>query len=188
MPKTSGSVLAVVLACTASLAGAQLQPPRGLPGAPPGPTPAVDPYQALAFFEGSWTIAGLPAGVRFDESCAWLSAARRHLVCRSRTESPNGVQEGLGVFSYRAADGRYVYRSFEPTGEVSELEGRLLGNTWQFTGLSGAGASQRRTRLTITPGGERSFRLSEEVSVGNGPFQPQPDVHYVPSVVATSAR
>ena len=44
------------------------------------------------------------------------------------------------------------------------------------------------TRLTITPGGERSFRLAEEVSTGGGPFQPQPAVHYVPSVVAASAR
>ena len=92
------------------------------------------------------------------------------------------------MFSYRAADQRYVYRSFEPTGDVTELEGRRLGDSWQFTGVSGTGASQRRTRMTITPAGERSFRLSEEVAVGNGPFQPQPEVHYVPSVVAASAR
>jgi hypothetical protein len=187
MPRTLASLLALALA--ASPAAAQLQPPRGLPGASPPPAaPAADPYQALSFFEGNWTIAGVPAGVRFDESCTWLSAAKRHLVCRSRTESSNGVQEGLGVFSYRAADGRYVYRSFEPTGAVSELEGRLLGNTWQFTGTAGSGPAQRVTRLTITPGGERSFRLTEEVSTGGGPFQPQPDVHYVPSVIATSAR
>jgi hypothetical protein len=188
MPRKPELLLAAALAGVAPWTAAQLQPPRGLPGTTPAPAATVDPYQALSFFEGTWTIAGLPAGVRFDESCTWLSAAKRHLVCRSRTESSNGVQEGLGVFSYRAADGRYVYRSFEPTGEVSELEGRLLGNSWHFTGISGTGASQRRTRLTIAPGGERSFRLSEEVSVGNGPFQPQPDVHYVPSVVATSAR
>ena len=188
MPRAAASLFLVALACVATPAGAQLQPPRGLSPPSPTATPVADPYQALSFFEGNWTIAGLPAATRFDESCTWLAAVKRHLVCRSRTESANGVQEGLGVFSYRAADGRYVYRSFEPTGEVSELEGRLLGNSWHFTGLSGAGANQRRTRLTITPGGERSFRLSEEVSIGNGPFQPQPDVHYVPSVVATSAR
>ncbi|MGZ8274316.1 MAG: hypothetical protein ACXWUM_10395, partial [Burkholderiaceae bacterium] len=145
-------------------------------------------YQSLSFFEGNWTIAGLPAGARFDEACSWLSALKRHLVCRSRTESANGVQEGLGVFSYRTADGRYVYRSFEPTGEVSEMEGRLLGEAWHFTGISGTGPAQRRTRLTITPGGERSFVLAEEVSTGSGPFQARPEVRYVPSVTATSAR
>ena len=197
MPRTLISLLIVALASQASLAGAQLQPPRGLPGTAPAPAPApapvpapaaADPYQALSFFEGQWTIAGLPAGTRFDEACAWLSAVRRHLVCRSRTESANGLQEGLGVFSYRAADGRYVYRSFEPTGEVSELEGRLLGDAWHFTGISGIGPAQRRTRLTITPGGERSFRMAEEISTGNGPFQARPEVLYVPSVTATSAR
>jgi hypothetical protein len=188
MPRTAASLCLVALACLASSASAQLQPPRGLPGQAPPPAPAADPYQALAFFEGSWTIAGLPAGTRFDESCAWLSAVKRHLVCRSRTESANGVQEGLGVFSYRAADGRYVYRSFEPNGEVSELEGRLLGDAWHFTGITGTGPAQRRTRLTITPGGERSYRLAEEISTGNGPFQAQPDVRYVPSVTTTSVR
>ena len=190
MPRNVSSLLIVALACLASSAGAQLQPPRGLPGTAPAPTPpaAADPYQALSFFEGHWTIAGLPAGTRFDEACAWLSAVKRHLVCRSRTETANGVQEGLGVFSYRAADGRYVYRSFEPTGDVSELEGRLLGDAWHFTGTSGTGPAQRRTRLTITPGGERSFRLAEEISTGNGPFQARPEVLYVPSVTATSAR
>ncbi|HET9025099.1 MAG TPA: hypothetical protein VFN64_11035 [Burkholderiaceae bacterium] len=189
MPRIAMLLLAVALACVAPLGAAQLQPPRGLPGPTPPPSPSVaDPWQALSFFEGNWTIAGVPAGARFDESCAWLTAARRHLVCRSRTESANGVQEGLGVFSYRAADGRYVYRSFEPTGEVNEFEGRLLGDTWQFAATRGAGPSQRTTRLTITPGGERSFRLSEEIAIGNGPFKAQPEIRYVPSVGVTSAR
>lgn len=194
MPRPLARLLAVLFtACATPWAAAQLQPPRGLPGTPPAPAPGApvapgDPWQALSFFEGSWTIAGLPSNARFDESCAWLSADRRHLVCRSRTESANGVREGLGVFSYRAADGRYVYRSFEPTGEVKEFEGRRLGDTWQFLATTGSGRSQRTTRLTIAPGGERSFRLTEEVSIANGPFQPQPDVHYVPGVGATSAR
>lgn len=179
-------LIALAAACSAGGAGAQLQPPRGITGAPPAT--ASDPWQALSFFEGNWTIAGLPAGARFDEVCNWLSAERRHLVCRSRTESASGVREGLGIFSYRAADGRYVYRSFEPTGEVMEFEGRRLGETWQFAGTTGSGPAQRTTRMTITPGGERSFRLAEEVSTGNGPFQPQPEIRYVPSVGATSAR
>lgn len=177
---------ALGVAFGAASAVAQLQPPRGITGAPP--PQAADPWQALAFFEGNWTIAGLPAGARFDEACSWLSEERRHLVCRSRTESASGVREGLGVFSYRAADGRYVYRSFEPTGEVMEFEGRRLGDTWQFTGTTGSGPTQRTTRMTITPGGERSFRLAEEVANGNGPFQRQPEIRYVPVVGVTSAR
>lgn len=191
MPRTTASLFVVAVLGLATSANAQLQPPRGLPGTSPPSAPApipADPYQALSFFEGNWTIAGLPAGTRFDEACTWLAAVKRHLVCRSRTESASGVQEGLGVFSYRAADGRYVYRSFEPTGEVSELEGRLLGDAWQFTGTSGTGPTQRRTRLTITPGGERSYRLAEETATGNAPFQARPEVLYVPSVAAASAR
>ncbi len=164
---------------------AQLQPPRG---SAPAPGIAGDPYEALRFFEGNWTIDGLPEGVRFDEACRWLSSTRRHLVCRSRTESRNGVQEGLAVFSYRPADGMYVYRSFDPNGEVDTLEGRRNGDLWQFSGLSGTGANQRRTRLTITPGGERSFRLVEEIALGTGPFESQPTVHYVPSVPPGATR
>ena len=188
MPRTASSLLALTLALCAPWASAQLQPPRGGPGTAPPAAATGDPWQALSFFEGNWTIAGLPASARFDEACTWMSAQRRHMVCRSRTESANGVQEGLGVFSYRAADRRYIYRSFEPTGDVNEFEGRLLGESWQFVGTAGSGPSQRTTRMTITPGGERSFRLVEEVSVGNGPFQAQPEIRYVPSVGATSAR
>jgi hypothetical protein len=183
MPRFAPTLLAAALTATAPLAGAQLQPPRGLPGTT---VPPADPYQALSFFEGSWTIAGLPAGTRFDEVCQWLGAARRHLVCRSRTESANGVQEGLGVFSYRAADGVYVYRSFDPNGEVDVLEGRPAGDNWVFSTPASA-AAQRRTRMTITPGGERSFTLAQENAVGNGPWQAQPLVRYVPAVPATSS-
>jgi hypothetical protein len=194
MTRTATSLVGMLIACTLPVAMAQLQPPRGLPGttpvpAPsrtPAPAPAVpaDPYQALTFFEGNWTIAGLPQGTQFDESCGWLSNARRHLVCRSRTESANGVHEGLGVFSYRASDGMYVYRSFDPNGDVTVLEGRPVGDRWQFSGTTGTGAAQRRTRLTIAPGGERSFLLSEEIATGNGPWQAQPQVRYVPGVRA----
>lgn len=187
MPRIAASLMGITLACFAAAVTAQLQPPRGLPGTT-APPPAADPYQPLAFFEGNWTIAGLPAGARFDEVCTWLANTRRHLVCRSRTETANGVQEGLGVFSYRAADGMYVYRSFDPNGEVDTLEGRRTGDTWHFSGLSGTGPNARRTRITITPGGERSFRLTQEVAIGTGAFQPQPDLHYVPSVPVTSAR
>lgn len=176
------ALIAVLLAATLTPAAAQLQPPRGLPdSSAPG-----DPYQALSFFEGNWTISGLPAGTRFDESCTWLSGMRRHLVCRSRTESASGVREGLGVFSYRAADGTYVYRSYDPNGEVDVLEGRPVGDGWQFSSTSGSGAAQRRTRITITPAGERSFTFAEETSVGGGSWQARPSVRYVPSVVTSS--
>lgn len=188
MPRTCRLLLALALAGVVPATVGQLQPPRGVPGAAPAPAPGADPYQALSFFEGNWTIAGLPASTRFDEACTWLSTLRRHLICRSRTESASGVQEGLGVFSYRAADGRYVYRSFDPNGEVGEYEGRLLGDAWQFVSQSGSGPTARRTRLTITPAGERSFRLLEEVAIGDGPFEARPEIRYVPSVVATSAR
>ena len=186
MKSVPGTLIVLVALFASCGAQAQLQPPRGIGQAPS--RASGDPYEALSFFEGNWTINGLPEGVRFDEACNWLSNTHRHLVCRSRTESRNGVQEGLAVFSYRPSDGMYVYRSFDPNGEVDTLEGRRNGELWQFAGLSGTGAAQRRTRLTITPGGERSFRLMEEVAVGNGAFQSQPEVHYVPSVPSSLSR
>lgn len=185
MPTFAKLVLTSALSALAATAAAQLQPPRGQPGTAPT---AGDPYEALSFFEGQWTIAALPAGTRFDEACTWLPSTRRHLVCRSRTESANGVREGLGIFSYRASDGMYVYRSFDPNGEVDTLEGRLVDGIWHFSGLAGAGTNARRSRITISPGGERSFRLAQEIATGTGPFVPQPDVHYVPSVAANIAR
>jgi hypothetical protein len=69
-----------------------------------------------------------------------------------------------------------------------EFEGRLLGETWQFTGTTASEPARRTTRTTITPGGERSFRPAEEVATGNGPFQPPPVIRYAPSVGVAGAR
>jgi hypothetical protein len=182
-------VLAVVLAGGASIATAQLLPPRGGPIAPDVTGVQEDPHERLRFFHGNWEIAGLPAGRQFNETCDWLSPERRHLVCRARlTGSGAATEDSMSVMSYRASDGTYLYHGFTPDGAVHVMHGRRSGDVWQFSGEEGAGASLRRTRMTIIPGGERSFVLQQETSIGNGPWRREPDVRYVPAIGSAAIR
>jgi hypothetical protein len=179
-------LLAAVAFSATALASAQLLPPRG-GTPPPGAAVSVDPHEQLRFFEGRWEIAGLPAGRQFEETCDWLSAERRHLVCQARTTTTTGaatatgVENSMSVLSYRPSDAVYLYHGFTSDGAVHTMQGRRTGDAWQFSGEDGSGATRRRTRMTIIPGGERSFVLQQETAIGNGPWQREPDVRYVPA-------
>lgn len=181
--------LAAIMLGAAAMASAQLLPPRGGP-LPPGATAVTeDPHERLRFFEGRWEVVGLPAGRHFEETCEWLSGERRHLVCRARTTTSGagagaaaGADHSMSVLSYRPSDATYQYHGFTSDGAVHTMQGRRSGDVWQFSGEdSSGGTSRRRTRMTIIPGGERSFVLQQETSIGNGPWQREPDVRYVPA-------
>lgn len=182
-------VLALVLAGGTSIAVAQLLPPRGGPMAPDATGVQEDPHERLRFFQGNWEIVGLPAGRQFNETCDWLSAERRHLVCRAQlTGTGMAAEESMSVLSYRPSDGTYLYHGFTSDGAVHVMSGRRSGDVWQFSGEQGTGTSSRRTRMTIIPGGERSFVLQQETSIGNRAWQREPDVRYVPAVGSAAMR
>jgi hypothetical protein len=75
--------------------------------AQPTQAPAVAPHEALRFFEGTWTVAGAPPEQDFRETCRWMTGSRRHMVCMSRWNAADGAREGISIFSYDAAQGRY---------------------------------------------------------------------------------
>jgi hypothetical protein len=189
MRSASSVVLAVALVGATTIAQAQLLPPRGGPMTPDTTGVQEDPHERLRFFEGNWEIAGLPAGRQFNETCDWLSPERRHLVCRARlTGTGTATEESMSVLSYRPSDGTYLYHGFTSDGAVHVMQGRRSGDVWQFSGEQGAGTTSRRTRMTIIPGGERSFVLQQETSIGNGPWRREPDVRYVPAVGSAAMR
>ena len=118
--------------------------------APVTPLTPSPPHEALTFFEGSWTVAEQPAEQQMMETCAWLNAGRRHMVCRSTWRVASGPREGMSIFSYRAADSTYLYYGLRAGGAVQALEGHRLPSGWQFLGETGAGPTRQRTRVTRT--------------------------------------
>jgi hypothetical protein len=100
----------VALMALPSLSTAQASPPRRN-----DPSVPREAHERMTFFEGTWTTDGKPdaangspAPVGHEETCAWLSGGRRHMVCRSWRESAGTRRETMYVLSYRGADSTYI--------------------------------------------------------------------------------
>ena len=113
------------------------------------------------------------------ETCAWLNAGRRHMICRSAWRVATGPREGVSIFSYRAADSTYLYYGLRAGGAVQALEGHRLPSGWQFLGETGAGPTRQRTRVTITGLGAQRFRFVAESAAGDSAWHVDGTEHYV---------
>lgn len=138
-------------------------------------------HEALTFFEGSWTIEERPAEEQLVETCAWLNAGRRHMVCRSTWRVATVPREGVSMFSYRAADSTYLYYGLRAGGAVEALEGRRIPEGFQFWTPRGSGPNRDMIRVTMTREGPGRFRFIAESAVGDGQWKPEGTEHYVPA-------
>lgn len=146
------------------------------------PAPASDAaYERLSFFEGTWTAAGTDPARAFREDCAWLEGMRRHMVCRSRWRDADGIwREGLSLFSYRAADGKYLYYGLRAAGHVDAMTGEPTADGWVFERTNAAvpDADRERVRVTIRRSAE-GFDLLVESARGAAPLRPQGTTRYL---------
>lgn len=134
----------------------------------------------MSFFLGTWTIEELPAEQAYTETCEWLPAGRRHVVCRASYLSSRGPREAMSLFSYRAADSTYLYYGLRPGGAVQTLEARILEDgRWEFHGEDGAGDARVRTRVVLTRLDPDRFRFEEQTATGAASWSDPETVHYV---------
>ena len=146
------------------------------------------PHEALAFFEGRWTTDESPPESGFVESCSFMNAGRRHMICRSTWTTSTGPRESMSIFSYSAADSTYLYYGLRAGGSVEPMRGQLSpdGKGWVFTSEKGSGATRQRERVTITSLGGERFRLVAESATGDGPWKTEATQHYRPASSATT--
>lgn len=148
----------------------------------PTPDTPLPEYEALAFFEGTWTIAELPPEQEFLETCAWLPGGRRHMVCRSRFRAADGtLREGLSLFSYDPETGTYHYYGLRPSGAIETNRGTFDGARWIFTGEERRGETVRRRRITIRRAEGDGFHFLEESSDEDGSWRAEEACRYVPA-------
>lgn len=138
-------------------------------------------HEALLFFEGAWTIEERPAAEHFVETCSWLNAGRRHMMCRSVWSAASGPREGLSIFSFDAADSTYRYYGLRTGGAAVPMTGRRLDAGWEFLRETGAGATRQRERVMISRLDARRFRLVAESAVGDDAWTHEGTEHYVPA-------
>ena len=148
--------------------------------APTTPMTPSQPHERLQFFAGSWSVAEMPAEAAFIETCDWLEAGRRHMICRSTWQTATGERQGLSIFSYSVADSVYLYHGFRAGGRVQKLRGTVEadGVTWEFAGEEGSGAERVRTRVRIRPLPEGGFRLAEQTANGDGEWSAEDAATY----------
>ena len=169
-------MIAGTLARGAALAGAQSPGPVSAP-VPSTPTPG---HERLAFFDGRWTVEGLPRERQFREQCAWMEGGRRHVVCRSRSRAATGEwREGYSIFSYRPSDSTYLYHGFRAGGAVETMTGKATTDGWAFQSESGTGPARQRLLVTITRLTSGGLHLIDATATGDGAFVVGDTVRYV---------
>lgn len=149
-------------------------------GAQASPITPSPPHEALTFFEGSWTTEESPAASKFVETCNFLNAGRRHMICRSTWNVASGQREGMSIFSYSQADSTYLYYGLRASGLVEQLRGRRTNDGWVFESTPGSGVTRLRSRVTISTVGPSRFKLVAESATGDGPWKVEGTDHYRP--------
>lgn len=135
------------------------------------------PHEALAYFEGSWTTEESPPDQKFVETCAWMKAGRRHMLCRSTWNTATGPREGLSIFSFNSPDSTYLYYGLGAGGAVEAMRGRPTPGGWLFTAERGTGPARQRERVTISRT-STGFLLVAESALGDGAWKVDATVNY----------
>jgi hypothetical protein len=154
---------------------------------PRDPSIATAAHERLSFFEGTWlvepsaetrAVPGTP--LQQEETCAWLTGGRRHMICRAwRTDSGDGARrERIQILSYQEQSATYLAHFAFPSGDVVTYVGRVEGDRWvmnmQPTPLLPSNERYREI-ITRVDGG---LRFVEERSVDGGPWVITEDFRY----------
>ena len=131
------------------------------------PMERSEPHEALAFFEGTWTIPGKDD---WRETCSWLAGGRRHIVCTPRWQFPNMTFEGLSVYSYDEKSGEYLSHKFRAFGRITTERGQRIPRGFRFMKEDGTGADRVRERFTIEEGVAGRVSTVSETAKGDGPW------------------
>lgn len=135
-----------------------------------------EPHEALAFFEGTWTV---PGKTGWRERCSWLPEGRRHIVCTPRWDNAKGVAEGLTIFSYDAEERVYLSHAFKANGALTVERGQRIAGGFRFMTESGTGAERVRERLTLEDAADGRVKVVSETAKGDGAWVVQNKTEYL---------
>jgi hypothetical protein len=172
--KTVGSVASSRATIVALIAIANLSSPI-LAQTPPSP----NPRDALAFYEGSWAVAGKINDDEREETCSWLSGNKGHIVCRASRKVAGEIHETISFYSYDETSREYVYHWFGREGDIFVERGQRIPNGFQFSSEEGSGTDKVRSRFKITEAEGGRVHTVEEKSKAGGPWVVEKKTDYI---------
>lgn len=134
----------------------------------------VAPRDALAMFEGRWTLKGRED--TFLEECGFYEGAH-HMLCRSTSQGKQGVSKGISILTHSPTQG-YLYFGIGSGGRAEALRGSFDAGTWTWRGDFVIDGKPAQSRVTIAPTGE-GFRFREELSRDSGPWSVEFEADYI---------
>ena len=138
-----------------------------------------EPHEALAFYEGTWTLLNGKPEEGFRETCSWLAEGHRHMVCRARWQTADGPRKTLGIYSYDASTGEYQFHGFAASGAVVKERVKRHPKGWVYTTERGTGAERVRTRETLEETVEGRVSSVHETAKDEGPWVVDRRVEYL---------
>ena len=138
-----------------------------------------EPHEALAFYEGVWTLVDGKPEQGFRETCSWLAEGRRHMVCKARWQAANGPQETLGIYSHDPSTGDYQFHGFAASGAVIKERVQRHPKGWVYTTERGTGVERVRTRETLEETVEGRVSAVHETAKNEGPWVVDRKVEYL---------
>jgi hypothetical protein len=176
MPPVASTVIrcVAVAAWLASVSGCAISQPAGLPL----PPERSEPHEALAFYEGTWTLLDKKRE-GYQETCSWLDDRRRQIVCRTRLQTDSGLREALGVYSYDQTSREYLYHGFGGSGSLMTERGQRIPKGFRFTSEQGTGAEKVRKRFTIEEAAQGRVNTVSETSRAEGPWVIEEKLEYL---------
>jgi hypothetical protein len=153
----------------------------------PDPSQVSAQHEKMTFFEGTWTVepeaevtGETTSPPKHEETCAWLSGGRRHMICRGWRQRPGETvkRETIQILSYQPHNGTYLAHFAFPNGDTVTYVGRAEANRWVMDMQpSPVLPANERFREIITKVGD-GLRFVEERSVDGGPWSITEDYRY----------
>lgn len=143
---------------------------------PPLPPPVKD--EVLAKMVGTWRAAGEMGGQKYvDTVRARWGLNRQFVITDVKTSDANDskkvLYEGHGLMRYDTDKKQYVMHWFDAYGSMQIFAGELKDNLLTLTSKG----AKRTEQLTFTLG-KGSYKLSMDVSEGDGPMKREWETTY----------
>ena len=164
----------VTVLCSALLAFATTLAFAQAPEQPPTPGPE---HKRFEYFVGTWVSEAVmkpsplgPGGkVTGRDSCEMFKGGF-HVVCRSEMSGWMGPMSALGIWTWSAAEKKYLTVGIDSMGSLELGSGTVSDKTWTLSSETKMAGQVMASRYTLVETSPDAYTFKWEMSLGGGPW------------------